>query len=291
MSNKLLCEYIDKPNPFLLSDIQRKIKSDHCYTINSVTETYLELFLSIVEFFNNCNINYLSSNNATVYILYIGSSKGYHLPLLFEYYKNLSNIRWYLYDIDNVCISVDKISYNVDIHKKIVDNEEILKFKHTSPLLFIHDFDHNINVSELLKYIDLQNKIIVYLSPLYSFTKFKYPKKNNWIINIDKYEYISTGIKYLPIIKADYVRCFINNKNLLTLKFDKLESNNYYKQLNYYNTCIISDNVYNYNIIGYMLFKSKLFDDKLILEDIINILKYQLINIINSDYNFYKNKK
>ncbi|AAG02821.1 putative poly(A) polymerase small subunit [Betaentomopoxvirus amoorei] len=288
--NKYIYEY-NKPLYYTYYDLCRNM-NDVIYDYNNNTiKKYMDILLSQIQFLSNINIKKICNNtNGIVNILYIGSSKAYHFNILNELYKNLTNIQWYFYDIIDPCISVERLSYNIIFNRKLFTEDDIIDFKDKYPLILIYDYDDKSNVRDLLYHYNMQNNIIIYLNPTYSLLKFKYMPINKWNNSFNDYEYISTGIKYLPTIKSLHTRNIIDNKNIMTLTFDEIESENYYEKMNYYNNCSGYNDIYN-NISGYILNKSNLYDNNNSAYNILKIYEKNIINTINEDKIFRSKEK
>ncbi|CCU55423.1 poly(A) polymerase small subunit VP39 [Adoxophyes honmai entomopoxvirus 'L'] len=275
----------NKPTYYTYHDLCRNM-SDIIYRYdNNIINTYMDILLSQIQFLSTINIQKICNDYGIVHILYVGSSKAYHFNILNDLYKNLTNIQWYFYDAIDPCINVERLSYNIIFNRKIFSEDDIKFFKDKYPLILIYDYSENSNVAELLYHFNMQNNIILYLSPMYSLLKFKYISSDDWRNNVNKYEYISTGVRHLPIIKSLHTRNIIDDKNILMLYFDKDESKNYHEKMHYYNNCSGYDNIYN-DISGYILKKSNLYncDDK--INNILQIYENSINNNIKDDIKF-----
>ncbi|CCU56366.1 poly(A) polymerase small subunit VP39 [Mythimna separata entomopoxvirus 'L'] len=281
---KYIYQY-SKPEYYTYYDLCRNM-NDIIYDYNNNTlHVYMDILLSQIQFLSNININKISNTNGIVNILYIGSSKAYHFNILNNLYKNLTNIQWYFYDIIDPCVSVEGRSYNIIYNRKIFSEDDIKLFKDMYPLILIYDYPDTINTRELLYHYNMQNNIILYLMPLYALLKFKYIPNDRWNTYIESNEYISTGIKYLPIIKSLHTRNHVDDKNIITLTFDRNESNNYYEKMHYYNNCSGYKNIYN-DISGYILNKSELYDLNTSANKILATYEEEILNNIKYDINF-----
>ncbi|CCU56032.1 poly(A) polymerase small subunit VP39 [Choristoneura rosaceana entomopoxvirus 'L'] len=284
--DKCINEY-DKPIYYTYYDLYRNM-NDIIYNYdNNIVKTYMDILLSQIQFLSTINIKKICNtySNRMVHILYIGSSKAYHFNILNNLYKNLTNIQWYFYDIIDPCINVERISYNIFFNRKLFTEDDIDQFKNKNPLILIYDYTDNSNIKELLYHYNMQNNIIFYLMPMHALLKFEYIPANRWNNIFNDYDYISTGIKHLPIIKSLHTRNHVDNKNVLTLTFDKHESENYYEKMHYYNNCSGYNDIYN-DISGYILKKSNMYNCN---DNAYNILKFyenQISMNINEDINF-----
>lgn len=266
-----------KPNIYTFADLNLNVSNiDHSIFYSTLEDYYMELLLSQLQFFNMSNLKKLCSENDKVYILYIGSAKGYHLPIIFDIYNDYSNIEWHLFDQHQNCITIETTP-NVVIHKKEIDDNDLINIKkNLYPLLFIYDFNtlaSNTSELDLIYHFNQQKKIISYILPSFSFLKFKYPLVNNFTF--------LSGIQYLSPYKSNYLRIFVDNQNLFPLSLTEQGYIEFYEKMNYYNMTFSDINT---EIAGYILSTNISLNHY--LDKIISDLKLKIKNNIKLDLCF-----
>lgn len=212
----------------------------------------LKLFITTLNFL----LDNIKKNDI---VLYIGSGKGYNIPILIEAFMAY-NIEWHLYDPAGHCSSLERngdiyvnnIYFTIEEAKKFVRNnikENRLVF--ISDIRTTEDTDGSVRSSDLLKNYELQNDILNFLDPRVSFLKWRCPFPDDWIRNFD----IPCGKEYLQ----PYVSKFSNELRLVckspyTFKtITKYDSECYEELLYYYNKILRRKN--NIKIVTYILSK------------------------------------
>lgn len=150
-----------------------------------------------------CIFSYLSfDKNKNNIILYIGSAPGDNiLYFLNECKSNNIKVYMYLYDSEKH----NKKLYNRDdceIIEKYADVNECMKYKDIENLLFFsdirtkHSWNKEPNTENILNDNKIQNSIIEYLQPRYSFLKHRLPFPDDYNGETITYPY---GVEYLQI--------------------------------------------------------------------------------------------
>lgn len=150
----------------------------------------LKLLFNEIRFLSE-DVNITQFKQEKITLLYIGSGKGYHIPLLIDYYKEY-NIDWHLYDPNQHCdylyiLANGNLKNKLFIHDRFFTEDDIITFKNLkSILLFISDIrtvDENEKepkTKNLLNDYNLQNKILMGINPTFSLIKFRMPFPDDW---------------------------------------------------------------------------------------------------------------
>jgi hypothetical protein len=259
--NKHMINTFTKPNIYTFNDITRQMVYDSKKKIkNKDSNGQLKLLFCELQFFSIININTLCSNNDFIHVLYIGSGRGYHIPILMSILC-LNNIKWYFYDPTGHCKRLEESVNNVKIYNRKFLDKDIMFFKNFKNLIFISDIrscsDTEPSIMELLNDYMIQNDILIKLQPRYSLIKFRYPfppdlKK----INFEKYRY-PEGIMYLQCYnKGDSaeLRIFIDNTTEISFKeFSMEDAKIFEERMFWYNHMYRINNENDALISGYIL--------------------------------------
>jgi hypothetical protein len=142
-----------------------------------------------------------------VNVLYIGSGKGYHLPLLISLYKQY-NINWYFYDPIGHCRRLNTLNdkyHNIHVYDKMFTDLDTSNYINMENLLFISDIrtlnngNKEPTTENLLCDYELQNIIIKKLKPMFSLIKFRMPFPNDW--NDKNSLQIPVGKQYIQVFQ------------------------------------------------------------------------------------------
>ncbi|AAC97833.1 ORF MSV041 putative poly(A) polymerase small subunit PAP-S homolog (vaccinia J3R), similar to GB:L22579 [Melanoplus sanguinipes entomopoxvirus] len=280
-----------KPNVLIFDNINNQLK----YKPNNVSNKHpgqLKLLMTELQFFNNCNIDALNSKDRPIYVLYIGSGRGYHLIKLLDLYKDY-NIKWYFYDPSGHCISLERMSQYVSINNDYFTEKNINEFKNKKPLLFISDIrstdGSEPRTKNLIDDYKIQNNIVLNLRPLYSLLKFRYPFPDDFPPEIENEVYVD-GIKFLQPFcgpQSTEMRIFVSEQNIILKNFSKEESILFEEKMYYYNKNYRIINKNDILIAGFILKSTNKFDNMKYI-DIIKSLENSINNQIREDISFNK---
>lgn len=283
-----------KPDIYTYDDITRQMEYDSKKILNKFSNGQLKLLLCELQFFSIININHLCSTNKTIDVIYIGSGKGYHIPILISILslKN-RNIKWHLYDPYGHCKRLNEITTkNININDRIFLEEDIIFFKNYKNIVFISDIrsceKSEPTAIELLNDYVVQNNILITLQPRYSLIKFRYPfppdlKKTNF----ESYSY-PKGIMYLQCYnKSDSaeLRIFIDNPNkeITFKKFSMDDAKIFEEKLYWYNSIYRFTHNNDILIAGYILHNLNIYNEDEKIIDIINKLILEIDDIKKYD--------
>ncbi|QKE44555.1 putative poly(A) polymerase small subunit [Yalta virus] len=146
-------------------------------------------------------------------VLYLGSGKGYHIPLLISLYEKY-NIDWVFFDPNGHCSKLYEYkklsSANIDIRDEYFTDKSIEEFKKIDNLLLINDIrttksnnnelvDTSPSTNDLLADYILQNNILKQLKPLFSLLKFRMPfPDDEW----------KEGLEFDKPVGKEYIQAF-----------------------------------------------------------------------------------
>nr|AAC33825.1 poly(A) polymerase regulatory sub-unit [Heliothis armigera entomopoxvirus] len=271
------------PIIYYISDIKNERpykKNTKPYIFNFRKPGQIKLLINEIRFLTEDVEIYKNYNNKIINILYIGSGKGYHIPLLMEIYSKY-NIIWHLYDPNGHCDKLNEISNknnNVNIYNQIFDKKDVELYEDVQNLLFISDIrtidDDKIepNTKNLIHDYDIQNYVLKQLKPI-ALIKQRDPFPNDWD---ESYEmYIPDGKEYVQCFQkhdsAEY-RIFVCGATTFTkVNLDVLKTRNIDKKLAWYNTKYRFDNFNDYRIAYRVL-------NKYLKTENLPFLKYTDIN-------------
>lgn len=187
-------------------------KERHPFYKNLQKQGQLKLLLNEIRFLSeDLEIHNFKDDNFI--LLYIGSGKGYHIPVLINMYRKYK-IQWILYDPNGHCDELIKLS--TEMPNKIVINNSLFTDKdiddfvipNNYKFIFISDIrsiDNNASepsTANLLFDYKIQNKIISNLNPDFSLVKYRMPFPDQW----DK------QVFYKPVGK-EYIQAFSKNNS------------------------------------------------------------------------------
>lgn len=197
MNNKILLNF---------NDIKERRKYDKNIKVSNTHLGQLKLLLVELRFFTDIDI--VNIKDEIITILYIGSGKGFHIPLLIKALNNINKkIYWHFYDPNGHCEKLNILGNNINIFIKnqLFLTEDIEKFKQNikNTFIFISDIrscdDVEPNTDNLIFDYKIHKNILETLKPDYSLLKARYPfpddftPKQNEEIN----ELIPLGTEYL----------------------------------------------------------------------------------------------
>lgn len=171
----------------------------------------LKLLLNEFRFLNGIDIVEYSKNKEEINLLYIGSGKGFHIPILINSLKaNINNnINWFFYDPNGHCKTLENWNngININIRNKLFTENDIIHFKNKNNIIFISDIRTSSGkeptISNLLYDYQLQNYILEELKPDYSNLKCRYPfPDNEWFTSY------GTDFKFKFPIGVEYIQSF-----------------------------------------------------------------------------------
>lgn len=285
---------LKKPDIYNVDDILYSLK----YSENELKEKnygfkmkgQLKLLLSEIRFLTEeVEIQNLKEKHFT--LLYIGSGKGYHIPLLINLYENY-DIDWVFFDPSGHC---EKLHETKRLSKKkitirdeyFLDND-INEFKDIENLLFISDIrstessKEEIVTSEpttknLLFDYDLQNRIIKELKPMFSLLKFRMPFPNDWEAEYSFEKPIGKEcLQAFTKPSSTEFRIFLNS----IITFEKIENidelKKYEERFSWYNRIYRIEKENDLNIAYYIFsnyYKTELVEKKIKRKDIVKFLK------------------
>lgn len=282
------------PSIYFTSDILHRLEYSEDYFETNKYKIkmpgQLKLLLNEIRFLTEgVEIQNMSDKKFTV--LYIGSGKGYHIPLLISLYEKY-DIHWIFFDPNGHCDKLyeyKKLSTKkIDIYDEYFTDKNIEEFKHIDNLLFISDIRSTINckkdlvdvspsTKDLLHDYKIQNNVLKQLNPLFSLVKFRMPFPDDWD---ESYEFEKPiGSEYIQAFTkntSNEFRIFINStivfetiKNIEELKkyeekFSwynreyRIQTENdlniaYYIFKNYYNIELPSKNIKRKDIIKFLI--------------------------------------
>lgn len=189
-------------------------------------------------------------------ILYIGSGKGYNIPILIKLFEDY-NLEWHLYDPVGHCYSLEN-NGSIFVNNKFFTVEEARKFKNNEmnkKLIFISDIrtakGDSVRTTDLIKNYEFQNEVIDLLNPRVSMLKWRCPFPDDWVKDFK----IPTGKEYIQayaakfsnelrlVAKSPYIYKSVTNDN----------AENYEGLLYYYNKVLRKKN--NTKIVEYIFSK------------------------------------
>ncbi|CCU56281.1 poly(A) polymerase small subunit VP39 [Mythimna separata entomopoxvirus 'L'] len=289
------------PIIYYISDIKNERnykKSIKPYIFNFRKPGQIKLLINEIRFLSEDVEIYKNYKNKCITILYIGSGKGYHIPLLIDMYSNY-NIIWHFYDPNGHCNKLNEIASknkNVKIYDRIFNKQDVELYEDISNLLFISDIrtidDDKIepNTKNLVHDYDIQNYILKQLKPI-ALIKQRDPFPDDWN---DSYEmYIPDGKEYVQCFQkhdsAEYRIFICGATTFIKVDLNVLNSRNIDKKLAWYNTKYRFDNNNDYKIAYRVLNKYIKTENKPILKytevnknNIKNIIKSISKNITNN---------
>lgn len=141
----------------------------------------LKLLLSEIRFLT-CGVEIHHAPKEKYMFLYIGSGKGYHIPILIDMYKKY-DIEWHFYDPNGHCLELNSLAETNDkikIHDTLFLKDNIEYYKNiTRKILFVSDIrtdDNNVVTSKNVIFDNqLQNNIIKEIKPAFSLLKGRLP--------------------------------------------------------------------------------------------------------------------
>ncbi|CCU55673.1 poly(A) polymerase small subunit VP39 [Choristoneura biennis entomopoxvirus] len=236
------------PQYYYIHDINIEIDYDKNfnpnYAFNFRKQGQMKLLMNEIRFLSEDVEISKNYKNKNINILYIGSGKGYHIPVLIDMYSTY-NINWYLYDPTGHCdklYNMEKKNKNIKIHDTIFNKSDVEKYESMNNLLFISDIrtidDDNIEptTKNLIHDYDLQNYILKELRPI-SLIKQRDPFPDDWD---DSYKLsIPDGKEYIQCFQkydsAEY-RIFISGITTFTdINADILNKRGLDRKLAWYN--------------------------------------------------------
>lgn len=250
----------------------------------------LKLLLSEIRFLTEeVEIQNLKEKHFT--FLYIGSGKGYHIPLLISLYEKY-NIDWVFFDPIGHCEKLHEYKHlskkKIIIRDELFSEQGINEFKDVENLLFVSDIrstesNKTGNVSteptteNLLFDYGLQNKIIKELSPMFSLLKFRMPFPDDWREG-DSFEK-PIGKECLQAFtkpSSTEFRIFLNS----VIAFEKIEKkdelNKYEEKFSWYNRIYRPEKENDLNIAHYIFsnyYNTELLEKNIKRRDIVKFLK------------------
>lgn len=200
----------------------------------------LKLLINEIIFLDQC-VKIHEKKNMQFNLLYIGSGKGFHIPLLIDMFSEYK-INWFLFDPNKHCDKLYDLQNsikNLTITDDLFTPEDIENYKFKENLLLISDFRQSAGESptedEILSDIKLQNMFLKELNPLFSHIKFRIPFPSKKNISFEK----PIGLEILQaFVKHDSCeyRIFLT-KNIM---YEKIKGNDvlyeYEEKFNWYNT-------------------------------------------------------
>lgn len=202
----------------------------------------LKLLLSEIRFLT-CGVEIHHSPKEKYIFLYIGSGKGYHIPVLMDMYKKY-DIEWHFFDPNGHCLELNNLAETnnkIKIHDTLFLEENINYYKNRSgKLLFVSDIrtdNNNIVTSKNVIFDNkLQNMIIKELKPSFSLLKGRLPFPDEFFESFE----IPVGQTYLqPFNKPSSTehRIFLG-PNVVYKKVTKSDLSEYEEKFFYYNSVI-----------------------------------------------------
>lgn len=206
---------------------------------NGFVSGQIKLLLNEIFFLDEC-IKIHEKKNMAFNILYIGSGKGYHIPLLIDMFSSYK-INWHLFDPNKHCkklYMLKKSIKNLFITDDYFREEDIENYKLKENLLLISDFRTFTNESpteeELVNDIQLQNNFLKKLNPLFSLLKYRLPFPSENELKFEK----PIGLEILQAFnKHDSCefRIFLTQNVLYEKIVDKNILLEYEEKFNWYN--------------------------------------------------------
>lgn len=258
--NKYNINLFSKPKIYTFDDISRQMTYNPNNKIKNYSNGQLKLLFCELQFFSIIDIKNLCLNNEIIHVIYIGSGKGYHIPVLISL-LSLDNIKWHLFDPFGHCKRLEQTRKNVNIYNRKFSDKDIIQFKDIKKLIFISDIRSSIgsepSVEELLNDYAIQNDFLIKLQPRYALIKFRYPFPSEIKrVNINNYNY-PDGIMYLQCYnKGDSaeLRIFIDNTTEISFrKFSLEDAVMYEEKMFWYNNIYRINNENDILISGYIL--------------------------------------
>lgn len=187
-------------------------KERHYFYKDLQKQGQLKLLLNEIRFFSE-DLEIHNFKEEDFILLYIGSGKGYHIPVLIDMYKKYK-IKWILYDPSGHCDELIKLSKEIPsklvIYNTLFTDKDIedfivpknYKFIFISDIRSVDDNATEPTTSNLLFDYKLQNNIITKLNPDFSLVKFRMPFPDQWNLQVF----------YKPVGK-EYIQAFTKNNS------------------------------------------------------------------------------
>ncbi|AAG02766.1 poly(A) polymerase regulatory subunit [Betaentomopoxvirus amoorei] len=283
------------PQYYYISDINNEIEYDENFNpgkkFDFKRQGQIKLLMNEIRFLTEDVELHKNYKNENINILYIGSGKGYHIPLLINMYSDYK-IQWDLYDPCGHCeklYNIQKNNNNIKIYDTYFNKSDVEKYENIDNLLFITDIrtvdnpDDEPNTKNLINDYELQNYILKELKPI-SLVKQRDPFPNDWDDSYklsipDGKEYIQCFQKYNS---AEY-RIFISGiTTFVDINSVILNKRGIDRKLAWYNMKYRFQNDNDYKIAYRILNKYIKSENKPILKKYNNINKNNIKNVIRS---------
>lgn len=237
----------NEPLYFNFDDINKSekyVKFDKSYHLYSDIKKNGQMKLLINEIrFLSCDVEIHNLENNKFILLYIGSGKGYHIPILIDMYKKY-DIIWVFYDPVGHCRKLSDLHNDktIFVRNKYFLEEDIEEFKNKNrQILFISDIrtvdedKSEPTTKNLYNDYVLQNNILEKLKPDFSLLKYRVPFIDDW----------DNTLEFLKPKGKEYIQSFTKNDSCEFRIF--LSSIVIYEKLNEVALKTYEDKFYWYN--------------------------------------------